>query len=154
MHNIWRSKDNQTINLVSWQNITWKTFFLKYYKQNVVEKLVPDPFQGLSLINSLKLHTVCFNWILSWGLSKYIEPKLQTTCFYLTLSIFKKWKDQSTKLVYVRHFYMIFEEKYFSCYSLLIDQISLSGCFYLLKYWTICVFQLLVIRLWHHEFWN
>ena len=34
---------------------------------------------------------------------------------------------------------MIFEEKYFSCYTLLTNQISLSGCFYFVKYWTICV---------------
>ena len=26
----------------------------------------------------------------SWGLSKYIETKLQTTCFHLILSFFKK----------------------------------------------------------------
>ena len=30
---------------------------------------------------------------------------------------------------------MIFEEKYFSCYILLLDQISLSGCLNFKKYW-------------------
>ena len=58
-----------------------------------------DPFQTLfwkikiehisgSIV--LKFYTVCFDWILSWELSKYIETKLQATCFYLILSIFKK----------------------------------------------------------------
>ena len=31
-------------NLVSEQNITWETFFLKDHTQSVVEKLFPDPF--------------------------------------------------------------------------------------------------------------
>ena len=70
---------------------------------------------------------------------KYIETKLQTTCFYLILSIFKKkvW-NQSPRLI----FCINFEEKHFSCYSLLIDQVSLSGCFQVLRYWAICVLQL------------
>ena len=36
-------------------------------------------------------------------------------------------------------FCMIFEEKYFSRYILLTDQISLSGCLYFVRHWTICV---------------
>ena len=35
--------------------------------------------------------------------------------------------------------YTIFEEKYFSGYIPLTDQISLSGCLYFVRYWTICV---------------
>ena len=34
-------------------------------------------------ITSLKFYTVCFYCMPSWGLSKDIETKLQTTCFYL-----------------------------------------------------------------------
>ena len=34
-------------------------------------------------INSLKFSTVCFYCMPSRGLSKYIETKLQITCFYL-----------------------------------------------------------------------
>ena len=34
---------------------------------------------------------------------------------------------------------IIFEEKYFSGYILLTDQISLSGCLYFVRYWAICV---------------
>ena len=65
-----------------------------------------------------------------WGLSKYIGTKLQTTCFQLILSFFKKWKEvwnYSPCLI----FCIIFEEKYFSCYIILIDQILLSGYLYL-----------------------
>ena len=35
-------------------------------------------------------------------------------------------------------------EKCFSCYILLTDQISLPNCFYILRYWAICVLQLFV----------
>ena len=36
----------------------------------------------------------------------------------------------------------IFQEKCFSCYILLIDQIELSDCLYFLRYWAICVLHL------------
>ena len=36
----------------------------------------------------------------------------------------------------------IFQEKSFSCYVLLTDQISLSDCLYFLRYQAICVFEL------------
>ena len=36
-------------------------------------------------------------------------------------------------------FRIIFEEKYFSCFILLIDQISLSGCLSFVRYWAICL---------------
>ena len=39
---------------------------------------------------------------------------------------------------------MIFQEKCFSCCVLLTDQISLSDCFYFLRYWAICVLHLFV----------
>ena len=39
---------------------------------------------------------------------------------------------------------MIFQEKCFSCYNQLIDQISVSDCLYFWSYWSICVSQLFV----------
>ena len=47
---------------------------------------------------------------------------------------------------------MILKEKCFSCYIILIDQISLSDCLYFLNYWAISVLQL--PRLWRHKFWE
>ena len=52
------------------------------------EKLVPDSF--LKNENSLKFYIACFYCMPSSGLSKFIETKLQTTCFYLILSFSKK----------------------------------------------------------------
>ena len=43
------------------------------------------------------------------------------------------------------HFvYDFSEKKYFSCYALLTDQISLPDCLSFLRYWSICVLQLFV----------
>ena len=60
-----------------------------------MQKLVPDPFLkneygAYFWINSLKFYTVCFYYMASWGLSKYIETELQFTCFRLILSSFLK----------------------------------------------------------------
>ena len=49
---------------------------------------------------------------------------------------------------------MIFEEKCFSCYVLLTDQMSLSGFFYFVRNWAICVLYCLITRLRHHKFWK
>ena len=46
---------------------------------------------------------------------------------------------------------MIFQKKYFSCYALLTEQISLPDCLYFLRYWSVCVLQLSVnqvVTLW------
>ena len=66
---------------------------MKKQNQNVVEKLFLDPFlknQHWAYLwtKSSKFYAVCFYCIASSGLSKYIEIKLQTTCFYfLKLSL-------------------------------------------------------------------
>ena len=63
--------------------------------------------------------------------------------FHFILSFFRKIKrsgKQSPCLI----FCIIFEEKYLSCYILLIDQISVSGYLYFVRYWAICVLQLFV----------
>ena len=39
---------------------------------------------------------------------------------------------------------MIFQEKYYLCYILLTDQVTLCGCLCFLKYWAMCVLHLFV----------
>ena len=122
-----------------------KNIFLKYHTQHVIEKLFPEPFLKNKIglyINSLKFYTVCLYCMPSRGLSKYFDTKLKATSLSLTLSSFKKQKEvwnQSLCLI----FCMIFKEKHFSCYILLADQISLFDEFYIMRYWAICVLQLL-----------
>ena len=52
--------------------------------------------------------------------------------------------DKGPGIVSPAYFVYDFQQKCFSSYILLTDQISLSGCLYLLRYWAICVLQLLV----------
>ena len=93
-------------------DIIWETFFSENHSQNGVEKLFPDLFlknqnQGYLWINSDKFSTV---YMPNWGLSKYIEIKLQSICYYLKWSLWKKNQEeicnQSSSLI----FCMIFEK--------------------------------------------
>ena len=107
--------------------LIWETFSLKNHAQNVIEKLVSDRFLKNSdwtylWINSLSFYTFCFSGMSSWGLLKHIETKLQIIFFYLTLSFFKKSKE-GWNYPPCLIFRVTFEEKYFSCYILLIDQV-------------------------------
>ena len=79
-----RSKGYQTMKFVH---------LIEYYRRNIflknhIAKLFPGSFlknQDWAYlgINNLKFYVVCFYCIPSWGLSKYFETKLQTSCFYL-----------------------------------------------------------------------
>ena len=126
---------------------------MKNHTQNVVEKLVPGPFLGNQKwpclwINSLKLFTVCFYWVICWRLSKYIETKLQATCFYLKLSIKKKRSGTSLPAL-----------------KLFLKNISLVIGYRLIRFdylvaftsWDIgkyVYYNCLLTRSWRHEFWN
>ena len=54
------------------------------------------------------------------------------------------FSDKFLGLVFHHILCIIFQEKYFPCYVLLTDQISLPGYLYILRDWTICVLQLFV----------
>ena len=62
-------------------------------------------------ISSLQFHTVCFDCMLSSGLSKYIETNLETTSLYLIQSYFKKQKQK--KVFSLSHFPHNFWRKIF-----------------------------------------
>ena len=81
----------------NWQSTKWETFFLENHRPNAMEILFPDPFlknQNCAYlwINSPKFYAACFYCMLKWGLSNYIETKLQSTCFYLIQSSLKNKK--------------------------------------------------------------
>ena len=67
---------------------------MKNHSQNVVAKIFLDLFltnQSWAYLwsNSLNFHTVCFYCMPSWGISKNIETKQQTTCFYFNINFSK-----------------------------------------------------------------
>ena len=72
-----------------------RNIFLKNHTQNLVEKLVPDPFLNNEIEHiseSLVLNFIQFVYIVLqvYYLLKYIETKLQTTYFHFISSFFKK----------------------------------------------------------------
>ena len=142
--NISWSKCKQTIKFGQLQECNMRNIFLEKQWTECWGETSPRPFSKKLKLNisldqsSWKFYTVCFYCMTSWGLSRYNETKLQTTCFHLNLNFFKKIKRG---LELVSH---DFGEKDFSCYILLIDQISLSGCLYFVGYWEICVLRFLI----------
>ena len=114
----------------------------------MVEKLVPDLFLkyqnlGYIWINSLK---ILFCLFLLYGKLRAIKIYWNKAAYHLLSPHIKLyWKrKRGLELASLPHFRIIFEEKYFSCYGLLIDLILLSGYFYIVRYWTICMLQLFV----------
>ena len=102
---------------------------------------IPKPFSkkikiykltNLQII-SLKSYTACYTviqFVLLYVKPRTIEIYRKQAADHLLLpyiKLFKKTKG-GLKLVSLLIFSMIFEEKYFSCYILLPDQILLSGC--------------------------
>ena len=70
---------------------------MKNHTQNVVQKLFPDSViksRNWAYLwpNSLKFYTVCFHYVPSED-RRFYWKLLQSTCFYLISSFFKKQKE-------------------------------------------------------------
>ena len=93
-------------------------------------------------INSLK---VLYSLFLLYAQLKAIKIYWNYTADHLLLphiKLFEKKKKKQKRgleLVSVSLFCVISEEKYFSCYVQITDQISLSGWLYFVRYWALCV---------------
>ena len=108
----WETNNYNTYWLISWEvkksneeiwsvklNIKRETFFWKSYTQNVVEKLVPDPFLknrnwAYASINTLKFYT---------GLLLYLKMRaIELDAFFIRKIFIWKWasKIQNLKKIY------------------------------------------------------
>ena len=119
--------------------IKLEILFLKNDTQNVVGKLVPDPFVlnqnwAYLWINSLKCYTVCFFVCPSGGLPKYITTRMLTACVDF-IKLFRKTKS-CLELISLPHF----------LHDILTNQILLPDCLYFLRYWAVCVLKLLACQ--------
>ena len=81
-----RSTGNQAMKFGQLIEYNTKNIFLEKSYTKCDGEAIPRPFSensklSISLDNSLTFHTVYFHCIPSSGLSKYVETKLQTTCF-------------------------------------------------------------------------
>ena len=156
MTNISRSKGNQAIKFGRLLEYSiWNNFLVKLYTK-CAGKTIPRPLSknqnwAYLWIKSVKFYTVCFNCMSGWGLSKCIESKLRSTCFYHIQIIFKKIK-RGLELVSQFWFSAWFLRIFFSCYitwpnfiawfSLLYQRLGNVSC------------NCLLTRLWRHKFWS
>ena len=123
-----------------------------------MEKLFPDSFLrnqnwAYLWISILKFYTVCFYCMPNWGLSKYFETELQTTCFYLLNAFSENKKRSGTSFSHP-----------FSAWFLK-ENISLAIFYYLTQFNYLVTFTswdigqyvywgCLLTRLWRHNFSN
>ena len=106
--NISRRKDNETKKFCQLIEYNMRNIFLEKSYTKCWGETIPRPFiknwnWPYPWINSLTFYTVCFYYMSSWRISKYIETKQQTTCFYL-ICFFKKKTERGLKLVLFPHF--------------------------------------------------
>ena len=144
--------------LIEYKNFLNNNFLERPYKKCGGKSYSLDSFLkrqnwAYMLISSLKFYTVCFYCIPIGGLSKYIETKLQTTCFYLILNFLKNKKRSGTS--FSASFCTWFLEKNFY----LVRFYEMTKFHFLVAFtsWDIgqCVYyNCLLARLWRIKFWS
>ena len=82
------------------RNIFFETSYTKSVGETILRPFFKKKLKSSRSLDqySLKFFTVCFYFLPNWGLSKYIETKQQTACFYLILSFLKIKKKSGTSL--------------------------------------------------------
>ena len=138
--NISRRKDNETLKFGQLIECNMRNVFLEksYTKcgRKTISRLFSKKNQNWAYlwINGLKLYTVYFYFMPSQGLSKDITSYnliyLILPHIYTSLPLILPHLLSHKKLF----FGITFEEKYFYCYILSTDQISLSDCLYFARY--------------------
>ena len=100
--NISISKGNQAMKFGRFIEYNSRNIFLeKSHKCEHISITITQNWAYL-WINVLKIYIFCFNCLPSWVLSKMIDTKLQTICFYLT-KLVKKTKS-GLELISLPHF--------------------------------------------------
>ena len=95
--------------------LTWQRFFLNNHTQNVVEKLVPNPFLknqnwAYLWINSLKFYTVYLYRMPSWGYRNILKLSCRPLAFnsYKAFSKNKKRSGASLSTSFCAWFWAIY----------------------------------------------
>ena len=82
--NISRSKENEAVEFGRLIEYNIGNILLeKLYTKCCGETILRPFFKKSKFSISLHFHTVCFYCMLSLGLLKYVETRLQTTCIYI-----------------------------------------------------------------------
>ena len=141
LSNISRSKGNQARKLGQLIEYTMRNLCFKNDVENMEERLVLD----LALVCKRALYKAKAS-----GQQPSLNISWQTSTWTHDKNKFIKFQTVVTELCSILIFYkrsqflhyilcMVFQEKYFSCYILLTDKISLSDCLQFFRYWTIFI---------------
>ena len=124
---------------VLWRNYS-QTLFWKIKIEHIPKSIVLSSIQILFIVCQVVSYWNILK--LSW---KPLCCKLHITNYLILLHfvILKNKKRSGTSLPLLI-FCIVFEEKYFSGYILLIGQISLPGCLYFVRYWVIGLLTLFI----------
>ena len=136
--NISASKDNQSMKLSQLIEYIVRKIFSQNYAENEVGTLGPDPFLFFNkTLDKVKASGQDLSFNIFWQTSTWTYNKNKFITFQTVdpeicsmLIFHKRFCDQPLHLI----LRSIFQEKYFSYYILLSDQISLFHCLYFLKY--------------------
>ena len=131
LSNISKRKGSQKMKIVQLIEYSMRNIFLETSCKKVVKKLAPELLlKNLNwtylCINSLKFYTVCFYCMPKWRPLKNLKLSCRSLAS-TSKELFQKTK-KGLKLVFLLYCMHDFRRKYFCCYILLTDQISLSGC--------------------------
>ena len=123
--------------------------YIYYKRRNIFLEKSHTKCGGESNSRPLKFAFIAFQVVIC-------QNKLKLRCRPLAFISYKAFKKKTKKVLEkssVLIFCIIFGEEYFSCYTLLTDQISLTNCLYFLGYWTImyCDYQLSACDIIHFE---
>ena len=113
-----------------------ENIFLEKSCTNVMEKVFPDSF----LKNQNWISFIQFVFVVCQveGYQNILKLSCRLLAFTSHTKLFRKVK-RDLELIFLAHFLRDFNEKYISCYIILTDKISLSGCLSFVRYWTIFI---------------
>ena len=127
--NISRSKGNQTIKVGQLIKYKWRNIFLEKSYSECGEETSPRPFSAKLKLNiSLDQQPKILQFVFIVCQVESYRNIMRLSCRPLAFTSYQAFCDLelfSLSLI----FCINFEEKHFSCYALLIDQVPLSGCF-------------------------
>ena len=130
------NKDNRAMIFSQLIDYNMENIFLEKSCTNVMKKLFPDSF--LKNQNWTSFTQFVFVVCQVEGYQNILKLSCRLLAFTSHTKLFRKVK-RDLELIFLAHFLHDFNEKYISCYIILTDQVSLSGCLSFVRYWTIFV---------------
>ena len=145
LQNISRSRSNKKFGQLIGYNIS-NTLFRKIIHKIRQRNMVRDPLLLIKIEHFSRSIVYTFIQFLFVCQVEDYQKILKLRCRPLRFTSYKAFLKKQ-KVVWNQSpcltFALTFHKKYFSCYILLTDHLSFSGCLQFVRYWAICALQLL-----------